>query len=264
MHILVCVKQVPWTTKVKTDPETGRLIRSGIASVINPFDLYAIEEALRIKGENGAEITVLSMGPPQTQYALRNALAMGCDQAVLLSDRIFAGADTLATSYTLAQGIRKVGNSDLIICGVKTTDGDTAQVGPGIAEELDMPHACYVRKIRRISNTSVIAEQEMDDGFRVLKISMPCLLTVVKEINVPRMPTLEGKLSAVNKPLTIYTKNDLGGEELRYGVDGSATHVKKVFEPVHKTNGMILPRNPQQAAKTLLQELVRLKVWKNE
>ncbi|MFX0095579.1 MAG: electron transfer flavoprotein subunit beta/FixA family protein [Candidatus Hodarchaeota archaeon] len=264
MRIVVCMKQVPWTTNVKTDPKTGTLIRSGIASVINPFDLYAIEEALRIKEEKDAQITVLSMGPPQAQYALKTALAMGCDEAILLSDRAFAGADTLATSYTLAQGLKKIGDFDLIICGVKTVDGDTAQVGPGIAEVLDIPHVCYVRRIRTISRSNIIVQQEMDDGYRILEVAIPCLLTVVKEINVPRMPTLKGKLEAIKKPVNIYTKNDLNGEDSRFGLDGSPTQVKRIFEPTHKNSGIMISGTPQQIAETLYKELVRLKLWSKE
>src|SRR5574341_1815091 len=182
MNIIVLVKQVPDTSEVKINRETNTLIRDGVPSIINPFDLYALEEALRLREKHGGTVTAVTMGPPQAADALKDAVAMGADEAVLLSDRAFAGADTWATSYTLAKGIRKVGKFDLVIAGKQAIDGDTAQVGPETADMLGIPFVAYIRKIETVENNKMTAERMMDEGYDVVETSLPALITVVKEI----------------------------------------------------------------------------------
>ena len=193
MKIVVCVKQVPATGEQRLDPVTGTVIREGVASILNPFDAYALEEAVRLKERLGGEITVLSMGVPSTQETLKRALAVGADRAVLLSGRAFAGADTLATARALALAIRKLGGTDLVLCGRMATDGDTAQVGPMLAELLGIPHAADVSRVERVEDGRVTLERMSDDGYRAERLPLPSLLTVVKEINVPRLPLGDGR-----------------------------------------------------------------------
>ena len=180
MNIIVCIKQVPDTTKVKIDPETNTLVREGVESIINPFDIYALEEAIRLKEKIGGNVTVLTMGPPQAAEVLREAIAMGADDVYLLSDKAFAGADTLATSYTLSKGIEKVGQFDLIICGKQTMDGDTAQVGSEIAQKLGIPVVTYVSKIEDIENGQIKLKRMVEDGYEVIETETPLLMTVIK------------------------------------------------------------------------------------
>ncbi len=260
MNIIVCVKQVPRTTGVKIDPQTGTLMRKGASAMLNSFDMYAIEEGLKLKESFGGTVTVISMGPPQAEYALKFAISMGCDSAVLLSDRIFAGADTLATSYTLACGIKKIGTFDIILCGVKTTDGDTAQVGPGLAEELKIPHICYVRKIEMINNGHIFVERMMEDSYEMINTPLPCLITVTKEINKPRLPTLKGKMCALNTRIRMWRAKDLNGNSRRFGLDGSATHVIKVFPPRGRKKGVMLSGTPSTQTKKLVEKLSQLKL----
>ncbi len=259
MKIIVCVKQVPATTEVETDPETGTLKRQGLASIINPFDLYAIEEAVRIKEKTGAEVTALSMGPPQSAHALKDAIALGCDRAVLLSDRAFAGADTLATAYTLAKGINHVGGADLVICGVKTVDGDTAQVGPMISEELEVPFIGNVRKLT-LKGKSAVMESVTDDGFVTLSSKTPVVLTVVKEINTPRLPDLESKLSSKKAEVKVFSSADIGADPCMIGLSGSPTNVLKVFTPDKRVAGELVRASPKEAAKALFDRIQELKV----
>ncbi len=195
MNIVVCIKQVPDTAEVRINPETGTLIREGVPSIINPFDMHAIEAGLQIKEKAGGKVIVLTMGPPQAETALREALSMGADEAVLLSDRAFAGSDTWATSFTLSKAIKKIG-ADIIICGKQAIDGDTAQVGPETAEFLNIPHISYVRKIEDVSGSSIKVQRMMDEGYDVVESSFPVLFTVVKELNEPRLPSLKGKMAA--------------------------------------------------------------------
>ena len=197
MNIIVCIKQVPNTTQVRINPETNTLIREGVESVINPFDMYAIEEAIRLKEKLGGKVTVVTMGPPQAEIALREAISLGCDEAVLITDRQFAGSDTWATSYVVSQAIKKIGKYDLILCGKQASDGDTAQVGPGISTFLDIPQVTYVKKIEEIKpEENARVERMTEEGFDIIETPLPCLLTVVKEINEPRLPSLKGKMKA--------------------------------------------------------------------
>ncbi|MDP8234180.1 MAG: electron transfer flavoprotein subunit beta/FixA family protein [Candidatus Saelkia tenebricola] len=241
MKIIVCIKQVPDTTNVKIDPETNTLIREGVASVINPFDMYAIEEGLRIKERMaGSEVTVVSMGPPQADIALREAVSMGVDKAVLVSDRKIAGSDTWATSYILSKAIQKISDFNLILCGKQASDGDTAQVGPGISSWLDIPQVTYVKKIEKIEVDKAIVERMTEEGFDIVEIPLPCLFTVVKEINEPRLPSLKGKMKAKKIEIPIWGVDDLELDEGKIGLNGSPTRVVKIFTPSAREKGMIL------------------------
>jgi electron transfer flavoprotein beta subunit len=238
VNIVVCIKQVPGTTQVKINPDTGTLIRDGVEAVVNPFDEYAIEEALRIKERLGAcVIKVISMGPPQAEEALKSAIAMGADEAYLVTDRAFAGSDTWATSYTLANAIKTLGKVDLIICGKQAIDGDTAQVGPGVAEMLDIPFVAWVRKVEDVSETQIRVERMMEDGYEVVDMPLPGLMTVVKEINVPRMASLKGKMRAKKTAVATINAEALKADAERIGLKGSPTQVLRSFVPQRKTGG---------------------------
>lgn len=237
MNIVVCIKQVPDTTEIKIDPQTNTLIREGVESIINPFDLYAIEEAVRLKEAHGATVTAITMGPPQAESALRESVSLGVDNIILLSDRKFAGADTWATSLTLSAAIKKLGNVDLIFFGQQAIDGDTAQVGPGVAAHLDISQICFVSKITNIEGTKIEVERLMEDGYDSLKAEMPLAISVVKEINSPRLPSLRGKKNARNAELTVWNANDLELDEKLIGLNGSPTQVVKIFSPQLQKNG---------------------------
>jgi electron transfer flavoprotein beta subunit len=251
VEIFVCVKQVPDTTDIKIDPVYNTLVRSGVPSIINPFDMYAIEEALRIREKVGGKVTVISMGPPQVESAFKEAVALGVDECVLVSDRKFAGADTLATSYTLAKSIERLQAADIIICGKQASDGDTAQVGPGIAEFLQIPQATYVKKIEKIEDKTITVERMTDYGYDVLELSLPCVLTVVKEINEPRMPSLRGKMKAKKYEHQILTADDLDLDEKMLGLDGSPTKVVRIFTPDLKGGGEFIQGEPAEIAEKL-------------
>jgi electron transfer flavoprotein beta subunit len=260
MKIIVCIKQVPGTTEVDIDPETGTLMREGIEAVVNPLDLYAIEEGLRLKEKYGGSVVTISMGPPQAEQAMREALALGCDEACLLTDRAFAGADTWATAYTLACGIRKLRAYDIVLCGIKTTDGDTAQVGPELAEELGIPHVSYVGKIVNMADGVMTVERAIEDSYETIDAPLPLLLTVTKEINIPRLPSFRRKLQARKMPITRWGVAELKGDSQRYGLDGSATRVIKVFPPPTRPGGEMLDGDPSTQSRTLIQRLQERKV----
>ena len=231
MRIIVPIKQVPESGNVKMDPVTGTIIRAGVETVVNPLDLYAVEAALRLKKEYGGTVTVISMGPPQAAKALRDVVAMGCDDAILVSDRKFGGSDTWATSYTLAQAIRKSGAFDLIVAGERATDGDTAQVGPGIAAWLDLPVATYVARIDGIAEGRITAERLVEEGYQILSLPLPALLTVVKEIAAPRLPTLRGKKYAKALSIPVYGTDNMDLDPTFIGLRGSPTKVVKIDSP---------------------------------
>jgi len=232
MKIAVCIKQVPGSAQVEIDPETGVLKRDGVASKMNPYDLYALETALRLKQQCGAEITVITMGPPQAQEVIREAFMMGVDRGFLISDRKFGGADVLATSYTLAQGIRAAGTFDLILCGKQTTDGDTAQVGSELAEFLNIPHATGVCKIHELTERSITADVDMPLHIDTVKIQLPCLLTVEKGIFEPRLPSYKLKKATADRGITTLTFADMSDQDaMHYGLNGSPTQVKRIFPP---------------------------------
>lgn len=256
MKILVLIKQVPDTTDVKIDPVTNTLKREGVAAVINPFDMYAIEEALRVRDRlEGAEVVAISMGPPQATEALKEAISMGCDSAVLLSDRKFAGSDTWATSYTLAQAVKKIGDFKLIFCGKQASDGDTAQVGPGVSMHLDVPQVTYVKKIEKIDSGRATVERMTEEGYDIVETPLPAVFTVVKEINEPRLPSLKGKMRSKKAEIPVWTAEDLGCEDDKIGLDGSPTRVVKIFTPTPRKGGRMLEGEPEEKAKELTELL---------
>lgn len=252
MNIIVCIKQVPETTDIKIDPQTNTLIREGTSAIINPYDMYAIEEAVRIKEKMGARVTVLTMGPPQAEAALREAISLGCDEGILISDKAFAGSDTWATSYTLAKGISKMGKFNLIICGKQAMDGDTAQVGPGIAVQLDIPQVTYVKKIEKIGEKTIIVERMTEEGYEIIEAPIPCVFTVVKEINEPRLPSLKGKMRAKKAELTKWTSKDIQADPERIGLSGSPTQVIKIFSPPPRKGGQILEGATEEVVNKLI------------
>lgn len=255
MHFVVCIKQVPDTNDVKIDPNTNTLMRDGVAAIINPFDMYAIEEAIRLKEKHGGKITALTMGPPQAEAALREAISMGVDEAILVSDRAFAGSDTYATSYTLAMALRKIGNATLVICGKQASDGDTAQVGPGMATHLDMSQVTYVRKIDELDENHIVAERMLESGYEVVESELPCMLTVVKEINEPRLPSLKGKMKARKAEITIWNATDIDADPEMLGLDGSPTKVVKIFTPERHADGEMLEGEPNEVVEQLVSKL---------
>ena len=263
MKIIVTVKQVPDTQEVKIDPKTGTLIREGVPSIINPEDKNAIEEALRIKdGHEDVEVTVLSMGPPQAESALREALSMGADRAVLVSDRAFAGADTLATSYVLSKAIKKLKEYDLILCGRQAIDGDTGQVGPQLAEALDLPQATYAEEIN-IQGNLVTVKSNFDSVTRVIEMKTPALITVTKRINRPRFKTMNGVLRAFrDKEVVTWTKEDLKLNPMRIGINGSPTWVRKTFIPSHNRDGLVIEKQPGEMAEDILNYLLEKTLFK--
>ncbi|MGD8401816.1 MAG: electron transfer flavoprotein subunit beta/FixA family protein [Bacillota bacterium] len=232
MRIIVGIKQVPGTNKVEIDPETGVLKRDGVESKLNPYDLYAMETALRIKEQLGGTVSVVSMGPPQAEAVIREAYLMGADDGVLLSDRKFAGSDVLATAYTLSQGVRTLGEFDLIICGKQTTDGDTAQVGPAMAEFLNIPHVAWVSAITAVTPDRIVVEQDLAESYEKVAMTYPCLITVEKGLVQPRLPSYRRKLDTADRPVRVLRLADLGDQDTaHYGMDGSATCVERIFPP---------------------------------
>lgn len=258
MNIVVCVKQVPGTTEVKMNKETNTIIREGVEAIINPFDTYAVEEGLRIKDQIGGKVTVLSMGIPKVADLLKETIALGVDDAVLLSDRAFAGADSLATSYALSMGIRKMGNVDLIICGKQATDGDTAQVGPSLAAKLGIPHTTYVRKIEAIKDGYIRCQRLTEDGYEVIEMPLPAVITVVKEINQPRLPSLKAMMKAKKAVVTVWTADDIAADKNFTGLKGSPTQVVSTFVPEHNVNSEIIEGKPEEQAKKLVDKLLSM------
>lgn len=255
MKIIVCVKQVPDAKDVRLDPKTNTLAREGVQAIMNPYDRHALEEAVRLKEQYGGEVTVISMGPPQAEAVLREAISVGADNGVLVSDRAFAGADTWATTYTLAQAVRKLGGADIILCGKQAIDGDTAQVGPGLAERLDIPYITYVRKITAVENGTMHLERMMDDGFDRLAVELPALLTVVKEINEPRIPSLKGKMRAKSASITGLTAADIKADPAQVGLTGSTTQVVRVFSPQLRGDRCMLKGSTEEQVDQLLEKL---------
>ncbi len=241
MNIVVCLKQVPDTTEVKIDPKTGTLIREGVPSIINPDDKNALEEALVLKENTGAKVTVISMGPPQAESALREAIAMGADEAILISDRAFAGADTLATSNALAGALRKL-DYDIIFAGRQAIDGDTAQVGPEIAEHLKIPQITYVEKVE-VDGDSLKVQRAWEDGYEVIKVKTPVLLTAIKELNEPRYMHMANIFEAYKKEVKIWSAADIDVDKSLLGLAGSPTKVKKssTKEPKGQGESVNLP-----------------------
>lgn len=260
MNVVVCLKQVPDTTKVKINPQTNTLVREGIKSIINPFDTYALEEGVRIKERCGGKVTAISMGPPQAEGALREAISTGADDAVLLSDGAFAGADTLATAYTLARAVDKLKPYDVIICGRQTIDGDTGQVGPELAEMLGIPFIAYVSKIEEISNGYLRVKRLVEEGHELIEAPLPAVITVVKEINTPRLPSLRGLARSKSAVIPVWTAKELGVDKSMVGLSGSATKVVKIFFPQRVHRGEMLQGGVESQVESLVDKLRNVKV----
>ena len=259
MNIIVCIKQVPNTTDVKIDPVKNTLIREGVESIINPFDTYAIEEAVRLKERFTGKVTVITMGPPQAESALKEAISLGCDEGILVSDRKFAGSDTWATSYTLACAIKKIGAFDIILCGKQASDGDTAQVGPGISTHLNVPQVTYIKKIEDIKDGKARVERMTEEGYDIVETPIPCLFTVVKEINTPRLPSLKGMMRAKSAKIIQWTASDINCEPKNIGLDGSPTRVVKIFTPAPRKGGQMLKGDAAELAQkvgALLKDII--------
>lgn len=259
MKIVVCLKQVPETQEIKIDPVTLNLQREGVKSIINPFDLYALEEGLRVRERLGGEVILLSMGPPQAAAALREALTYGADQAILLSDQAFAGADTWATAYTLAAAIRRLGEVALVFCGKQAIDGDTAQVGPELAALLGWPQVAWARKLEFVAPDRLQVERLLDHGYDRVEVQLPAVITVVKEINEPRVPSFKAKLRARNATIPVWTAGDLGLAPEQVGWQGSYTRVIRIFPPPERGQRELLQGSPTELAAALWQ---RLRQWR--
>jgi electron transfer flavoprotein beta subunit len=256
LDIKVLIKQVPNTAEVRIDPKTGTLIREGMESIINPDDLHALEAALRLRDTNGGKVTAISMGPPQAVEILREALGMGVDECILLTDRAFAGADTLATSYTLGQCVRKLGHYDLIIAGHQAIDGDTAQIGPQVAELLDIPQVIRAISLE-VKDNELLAERTAEEGTEVVKSTLPALVTVTKEANDPRYLFIPLLMAAFEDeaPIKYWGANDIGADEAGIGLKGSPTKVQRTFTPSHKKKIEKLTGQPAEVARTLVDRL---------
>jgi electron transfer flavoprotein beta subunit len=256
MKIVVCIKQVPATHDVKIDPETKRIVREGIKAILNPFDTYAVEEGVQLRDKFRGEAIALSMGPPKAEASLREAISVGINRAILLSDRTFGGSDTWATSYVLAKAIQKIGDVDLVICGKQAIDGDTAQVGPGIAAHLGWLQATYVMAVEKISSSSIRVKRMHEDGYDICEMPLPAVITVVKDINTPRVPSLKGCLASKKYEIPVWKPNDVDADTSKIGLDGSPTRVVKTQPPPPRhTISKKIEGTSTECAQTLLREL---------
>jgi electron transfer flavoprotein beta subunit len=257
--MLVCIKQVPDTTEIRIDPVTNTLIRAGVPSIVNPFDAYALEIAARMKDEAGGRIVVLSMGPPQAEKALRECLSVGGDKAYLLSDRVFGGSDTLATSYILSQAIKTIeigeGRFDVIFCGKQAIDGDTAQVGPEIAEHLDYPQVTYVVRAA-LEDNELTVRREVEEGYEVLAVQRPCVITVTKTPFDPRYASIKSRIAASRAEISLLTSREVSLDVTRAGLKGSPTKVKKTFTPPARKNGLIIREGTYSASAKKLFDML--------
>lgn len=253
MKIVVCLKQVPDTTAVKIDPKTGTLIRDGVPSIINPEDKHALEAALQLKDNNGAEVTVLSMGPPQAKSALREALCMGADKAILITDRAFAGADTLATSKALAGALKKL-EYDIIFVGRQAIDGDTAQVGPEIAEHLNIPQVTYVQGVK-VEEDGLLVNRALEDGYELIKVEAPVLLTAIKELNEPRYMNVKNIFETSDDEILVWSADDIDVDKAELGLKGSPTKVKRSMTKEAKGAGEIVKESPKDSVTYVLGKL---------
>ncbi len=263
MLVVACVKQVPDTTQVKVDPDTGTLIREGVPFIMNPFDTHALEESLRLKDKYGFRVAVISMGPPNTEITLRKALALGADETVLLSDRAFGGADTLATSMALAEAIKRLNQREevaIVVCGRQTIDGDTAQVGPGIATRLGYAQLTLVDRIESIDLEAgkVRVRRRMGGRREIVEAPLPAMISVLREINRPRYPRVPMRLMAEEAPVTLWDNKEMKLREDTVGLKGSATQVRKIFSPERAKGEILAGENdkPEEAARLLLGKLI--------
>ncbi len=257
MDIIIPIKQVPETSNVKMDEETGTMKRDGVESIVNPLDLFAIETGIQLKEKHGGKVTVITMGPPSAEKSLREAISMGCDDGILISGREFAGSDTWATSYALAQVIKKIGVYDLILAGERATDGDTGQVGPGIASFLDLPLATYTSKVVDVPGDKIIVERLVEEGYETLKMPLPALLTVVKEVSYPRLPTLRGKQRARKTEIVNWSVDDIELDQKKLGLNGSPTRVVKIAHPKVTRNGEFIRVNDEESLNSAITRLLQ-------
>lgn len=257
MNIVILIKQVPETSNVKMDEETGTMVREGVESIINPLDLYAVETGITLKEKYGGRVTVITMGPVSAEKALREALAMGCDHGILISGKEFAGSDTFATAYVLAQAVKEINNYDLILAGERATDGDTGQVGPGVAAFLNLPLATYASNIVSINSNAVTVERLTEEGYETLELPLPALLTVVKEISFPRLPTLRGKQRARTVEIPHWTADRLKLDKEKIGLKGSPTRVVKIEHPQVLRQGEMYRVTDEESLSQALNELER-------
>jgi len=256
MKIVVCIKQVPATTDAKIDPETKRIIREGVKAELNPFDTYAVEEAVKLRNRFGGEVITLSMGPPSAVNSLRETVSVGADKAFLLSDRALGGSDTWATSYALAKAIDKIDDVDLVICGKQAVDGDTAQVGPGIAAHLNWMQATYVNAVDQVTSDDVIVERMHEDGYDICELKLPAVITVVKGINIPRVPTLKGRLASEKEVIPTWSAADIGADPEKIGLMASPTRVVKTNPtPPRQSSTIKISGSAEKCAKDLFREL---------
>jgi electron transfer flavoprotein beta subunit len=256
MKIVACIKQVPAISEVSIDPETKRLKREGIEAVMNPFDLYAVEEAVLLREQLGGEVYAVSMGPKQAEWSIREALAIGADRGILLSDRAFGGSDTWATSYALASAVRHIGDVDLVICGKQAVDGDTAQVGPGLAAHLGWPQATYISQLIDAKEGQLKLTRMQEGGWSVVELDLPAVITVVKDINHPRVPTLRNVRNSRREEVPVLTPDIIGAEVEKLGLNGSPTRVVKTFPPPpREAETMVLEGSPEESAQVIVHEL---------
>ena len=268
VKIIVCIKQVPGTTEIKINPETNTLIREGVETVINAFDTYAIEEGVRLKErllsspevKEEVEVIAVTMGPHQSESILREAISLGVDKAVLLSDRAFAGADTWATALTLQNAIKKFDDWRLIILGKQTLDGDTGQVGPELAQMFNVPFVGYASNILEINRSRMVIKRLMDDRYETFEIKLPAAISVGKEINIPRVPSLRGKLKAKNEQIPVWNKDELGLDDENIGLSGSYTQVVKIFIPKTIHEVKMITGSPDEQAEELYGKLKELNI----
>ncbi|MDR0645759.1 MAG: electron transfer flavoprotein subunit beta/FixA family protein [Elusimicrobiota bacterium] len=262
MNIIVCIKQVPDSTRVKVDPKTSTLVRAGVPSILNPYDHFALSQSLKIKAKTGASITVISMGPQQAQSVIRLALGLGADKGILLSDRAFAGSDTWATSYALAAAIKKIENFDLIMCGQMAIDGDTAQTGPGIAFHLGIPQITFCDGAD-VEDGKVIVKKIIDGGHQIMQADLPALVTMTMPFDYEaRYPSFLGAFKAQQKPLEVWTAAHIGADPKKLGLEGSPTRVDRIFPPPARPKGEIFSGNATELADTLIQILKKESVIK--
>ena len=261
MNIAVCIKQVPGTSQVEIDPVTGVLKRDGVESKMNPYDLYALETALRFKQEYGATVTAVTMGPPQAKEVIREAFMMGVDNGVILSDRRFGGADVLATSYTISQGLRAAGDFDLIICGKQTTDGDTAQVGAEVSEYLGIPNVANVLSVDDVKDGKVYVTASLDEKVVKMSVKLPCLISVDGDINSPRLPSYKAKKALTGDEVKFLSFADFGDQNAdHYGLTGSATQVERIFPPEKKKERAAINGTPEEKTNALFELIAEKKL----
>ncbi len=266
IKIVVCIKQVPGTTEIKIDPVTNTLIREGIGNIINPFDTYAIEEAVRIKerfDSENIEVIAITMGPPQSVDILKEAISVGVDRAILLSDKAFAGADTLATASTLAGAINKIEDCGLVILGKQTLDGDTGQVGPQLAQKMEVPFIGYVDGILEINRNKMKVKRLMEDRYEIFEVNFPAAISVIKDINIPRVPSLRGKIKAKSSDIPVWGLRELEVNEKEVGLSGSCTRVSRIFTPGVKNETNMIEGTTEEKVEKLgriLKELSKGKI----